>query len=117
MPQNSRGVLFLRGLKRRRQRNIHAPCWETLKPARIYKKLREISMYKRCGLKTYKTPVSGTQQGRAQNLGQKIFFPKRPGANCQIAENGAADPINPVNLFFYSFGPFWAKIAKIAKSH
>ena len=34
MLQNSRGVFFLRVLKRRRQRNTHAPCRETLKPAK-----------------------------------------------------------------------------------
>ena len=33
MLQNSRDVFFLRVLKRRRQRNTQAPCWETLKPA------------------------------------------------------------------------------------
>ena len=27
----------------------------------------------------------------------------------------ATDPINPVNLFFYSFGPFLAQIQKIQK--
>ena len=30
------GVFFLRVLKRRRQRNTHAPCWETLRPTQRY---------------------------------------------------------------------------------
>ena len=40
MLQDSRGVFFLRVLKRRRQRNTHAPCWETInlqKDNNIYK--------------------------------------------------------------------------------
>ncbi len=41
MLQNSRGVLFLRVLKRRRQRNTHAPCWETPKPTKVYEKMRK----------------------------------------------------------------------------
>ena len=60
-------------------------------------------------------PLPGTQQGLAQNLSQKQVFPKRLGSNFSIAMSGATDPINPVNPFFYSFGPFLAKIRKIQK--
>ena len=39
------GVFFLGVLKRRRQRNTHAPCWETPKPTKIYSKFRNIRKY------------------------------------------------------------------------
>ena len=64
-----------------------------------------------------KRPLPGTQQGRALNLGPKTVFPKRLGSNFEIAMVGATEPINPVNPFFYSFGPFFSKIRKILKSY
>ena len=39
MLQSFRGLFFLRVLKRRRQRNKHAPCWETLKSAKRFRTL------------------------------------------------------------------------------
>ena len=59
-----------------------------------------------------KKPLPGTQQGRAQNFGQNFVFQKRLGYNFQIAMSGAADPINPMTLFFHSFKICFAKVGK-----
>ena len=64
-----------------------------------------------------KSLLPGTQQGRTQNFVKKMFFRNKFGSNFQIAISGAIDPINPLNPFLYSFGPFWAKIIKIKKKY
>ena len=46
--------------------------------------------------------LPGTQQGRAQNLGQQKVFQKRLGSDFQIAMSGATDQIKPPNVFFFS---------------
>ena len=57
--------------------------------------------------------LPGTQQGRAQNLGQKQVLQKRIGYNFPIGMNGATDPINRMNSLFYSLRLFLAKNRKI----
>ena len=46
----------------------------------------------------------------------KTFFSKRARIQLLNARSGAADPINPPNLFVYSFKHFWAEITKIHKN-